>query len=294
MSASSRSARRWSPSESSAIASSQVSAPVTHGLVSTQRMPSPGTTNSSQRLSSRSNAAPAADRAAEHRVVPVHRERRLVGEQVAVLAHRVAEPAAGELPLRLRVVEQLGERDAGAQRLVDARGAGQQRERPRSGVQLMPPNGSCCETTQSSAARTDGHSRCTNARSRRTSQWCHSPTARYADMLISPRASSTSPPTIFIGHEPSARCMRRHPVVARARRPRPGRRRAAPSRASTWFQTSMCSPTVHGIAPHGSCIAAIEAARLGDLLGGQDAVDERELVQRVSHGRRSATSGLRR
>ena len=69
-----------------------------------------------------------AHRAAEDRVVPVHRVRRLVLEQVAVLADGVSEPAASQLPLGLRVVEQLGERDPGAQRLVDARGAGQQRE----------------------------------------------------------------------------------------------------------------------------------------------------------------------
>ena len=42
---------------SSAIASSQVSAPVTHGFVSTQRMPRSGTTKSSHRDSSSSNAS---------------------------------------------------------------------------------------------------------------------------------------------------------------------------------------------------------------------------------------------
>ena len=35
---------------------------------------------------------------------------------------------------------------------------------------------------------------------------------------------------------------------------------AASIAASTWFQMSTCSPTVHGTAPHGSCMAAIEAA----------------------------------
>ena len=90
-------------------------------------MPSPGTTKSSQRDVDQVVAGLAADGAAEDRVVPVHRERRLVQEQVAVLAQRVAEPAAGELPLGLRLVHQVGERHAGAQRLVDARRAGQQR-----------------------------------------------------------------------------------------------------------------------------------------------------------------------
>src|SRR5690349_22961050 len=51
MSASSRSARSRSPTASSASTSSQVSAPVTHGLVETQRMPRPGTTKVSQRSS---------------------------------------------------------------------------------------------------------------------------------------------------------------------------------------------------------------------------------------------------
>ncbi len=30
--------------------------------------------------------------------------------------------------------------------------------------------------------------------------------------------------------------------------------------ASTWFQMSTCSPTVHGTAPQGSCMAAMAAA----------------------------------
>jgi hypothetical protein len=30
--------------------------------------------------------------------------------------------------------------------------------------------------------------------------------------------------------------------------------------ASTWFQTSTCSPVVHGTAPSGSCTAAMDAA----------------------------------
>ena len=69
----------------------------------------------------------AADRAAQHRVVPVHREGALVQEQVAVLAQRVPEPAPRQLPLGLLVVEQLRQRHPGPQRVVDARGTGQQR-----------------------------------------------------------------------------------------------------------------------------------------------------------------------
>ena len=69
----------------------------------------------------------AADGAAEHRVVPVHRVRRLVEEPVAVLAQRVPEPARGELPLGLGVVEEVGQGEAGPQGVVDAGRAGQQR-----------------------------------------------------------------------------------------------------------------------------------------------------------------------
>ena len=43
--------------------------------------------------------------------------------------------------------------------------------------QAMPPNGSCIETTKSSARRTVGHISRTNASSRSTSQWCHAATA---------------------------------------------------------------------------------------------------------------------
>ena len=49
---------RGSSRLSSAITSSQVSAPVTHGLVSTQRTPRPGITNSVQRRSISSSPAP--------------------------------------------------------------------------------------------------------------------------------------------------------------------------------------------------------------------------------------------
>ena len=79
-------------------------------------------------------------------------------------------------------------------------------------------------------------------------------------MLVSPLASSTSPATVFIGQEPSCRWVRGAPVVRRLGGLHLHRRPAAPSRASTWFHTSMCSPTVHGTAPSASCIEAMDAA----------------------------------
>src|SRR3954468_17216720 len=78
-------------------------------------------------------------------------------------------------------------------------------------------------------------------------------------MLTSPRSSSALPATIFIGQEPSARCMvgtQSRACSAASTWPPTSIAMAA----STWFQMSTCSPTVQGTAPHGSCIAAIAAA----------------------------------
>ena len=78
-------------------------------------------------------------------------------------------------------------------------------------------------------------------------------------MLVSPLWSSISPPTIFIGHEPSSRWVSRHHWNARSDASTwPPTSSAIAD--SMWFQTSVCSPTVHGTAPSGSCMAAIDAA----------------------------------
>ena len=78
-------------------------------------------------------------------------------------------------------------------------------------------------------------------------------------MLVSPLASSTSPATYFIGHEPSGRWPDSTQAKARSAAPcSPATVRAIA--ASRWFQTSACPPTVHGMAPSGSCAATIEAA----------------------------------
>ena len=78
-------------------------------------------------------------------------------------------------------------------------------------------------------------------------------------MLVSPEWSSTSPTTIFIGHEPSARCVSRAQAKARSAASRWSPTTSAIA-ASRWFHTSVCSPGVHGIAPDGSCTAAMVAA----------------------------------
>src|SRR5215218_3989371 len=75
-------------------------------------------------------------------------------------------------------------------------------------------------------------------------------------MLVSPLASSTTPPTVFNGHEPSRRWVRRTHCQARsAASSRPARSSAIAD--STWFQTSVWPPTVHGTAPSGSWTASI-------------------------------------
>ena len=116
-----------SPIASSAIASSQVSAPVTHGSSLTQRTPRPGTTKVSQ---------PAFEQ-------PLGRRRRGPGRRAPgstspsrtgscprtppVAGHRVPELGGGQLPVRLRLADVIGQRDRAAQALVHARVAGQQR-----------------------------------------------------------------------------------------------------------------------------------------------------------------------
>src|SRR5687767_2201761 len=78
-------------------------------------------------------------------------------------------------------------------------------------------------------------------------------------MLVSPLASSTASPMIFIGQEPSSRWFAAHhsyAASAAATSP-PTSSAIAPS---TWFQTSMCSPTAHGTPPSSCWTAAIAAA----------------------------------
>ena len=128
-----------------------------------------------------------------------------------MLAQRVPQPAARELPLGLRLVHQLGQRDPGPERLVDARRRGQQgvlvdgagaavgpllrpgdaAERQLHRRRPSPARGA---PSASTGPRTPGRGgRASGARP---------PTARYADMLVSPLASSTSPATIL--HRPRA------------------------------------------------------------------------------------------
>ena len=89
-------------------------------------------------------------------------------------------------------------------------------------------------------------------------------------MLVSPLASSTASPMIFIGQEPSARWLRQAPVVRRLGGLRPRPPTSSAIAASTWFQTSMCSPTAHGMPPSACWTAAIAAA-VSTHLGGPEA-----------------------
>ena len=259
MSANSRSARSWSPSASSAITSSQVSAPVTHGLVSTQRTPEAGHHEVVPAAVDQLAPRLAADGAAEHRVVPVHREGRLVQEQVAVVAQRVPEPARRRAPTRAA-----GRRSssasvsAGAQRVVDARRAGQQavavdpgraRRRP-----LLRP-GDAAEGQLQRARRSRGRgapsARCVRDERRVAA---YQPVVPDADRDVGRHVGLAAGvldharPPIFIGQEPSRRWVRRTQAQARsAASYRPATSSAIA--ASTWFQTSVWPPTVHGIAP---------------------------------------------
>ena len=81
----------------------------------------------------------AADRAAEYRVVPVHREPALVRERLRMPGHQVPELVRREFPVWPRVVGQLGQRHRAAQAVVDARAPGQQRVRPRRADRVPLP-----------------------------------------------------------------------------------------------------------------------------------------------------------
>ena len=83
---------------------------------------------------------------------------------------------------------------------------------------------------------------------------------RHAEFMETGRTRTlTSPTTISIGQDPSARWVRAHQSYARSAASTcpPTSIAIAPS---TWFQTSVFSPGVQGTAPLGSCIAAIERA----------------------------------
>ena len=107
-------------------------------------------------------------------------------------------------------------------------------------------------------------------------------------MLVSPLASSTTPPTVFIGQEPSWRWVRSHQAYAASAASTCPATSIAIA-ASTWFQTSTCSPTFQGTAPSGSCTSAMEAAVWATCALESTPVDRRDHVERV-HG--AVVSGL--
>ena len=78
-------------------------------------------------------------------------------------------------------------------------------------------------------------------------------------MLLSLLASSTTPLRSWIGHEPSARWVVRHQSnAARAGSSSPAAVSAIAF--STWSHGSVWPPSNHGMAPEGSCVAAIDCA----------------------------------
>ena len=125
---------------------------------------------------------PAAQGAAEHRVVPVHREPALVRERLRVPGDDVAELVGRELPVRLRLPGEPGDRDRAAQPVQDARAPGQQRERARPARGVPLPRHLAARRLQvehpaRSPARTVGHMRSANLRSPVTRYSCQAPTA---------------------------------------------------------------------------------------------------------------------
>ena len=124
--------------------------------------------------------------------------------------------------------------------------------------QAMPPNDSCSPHTRSRARRTTGQMRDHEAQLA-----AHQPVVPDADGDVRRHvglalASSTAPPTTFIGHDPSARWVCATHLHARSTSSsRPATSRAIA--ASTWFHRSAWPPEIHGIAPSCSCTAAMAA-----------------------------------
>src|SRR3954462_3727244 len=129
---------------------------------------------------------------------------------------------------------------------------------------MISPRALCRSRTNSTARRTAGHMCRAKSSSPVSVSSCQTPTARYAAWLDSEPGSVTSPMTHLAGHEPSSRCAPRSHSYARRAGP------ASPAvdsaiAASTWFQASTWPgrPSMganHGMAPEGSCWAAIEPA----------------------------------
>ena len=84
-------------------------------------------------------AVAVAQRAAEHGVVPVHREPALVGERLPMTGEHVTEQVGRELPVGLRLAGQIGQRERAAQPMEDARAPGQQRELARPAGRVALP-----------------------------------------------------------------------------------------------------------------------------------------------------------
>src|SRR5271170_2826812 len=82
----------------------------------------------------------AAQRAAQDRVVPVHRVTRLLGERRGVVGDRVAQPAKRKLPLELWFVDQVGQGQCTANAVENARTPGQQRLGQRARRAARPTN----------------------------------------------------------------------------------------------------------------------------------------------------------
>ena len=177
------------------------------------RAPAPRSRPSARRPAS---SRLAADRAAEHRVVPVHRERRLVQEQVAVLAQRVAEPAARRAPTpaaasSISSASATPARSAWKMLELPASSASALTCPPASCDHAMPPNGSCSDDHE---VERPAHGRPAAAHERLVAS--HQPVVPDPDREVGGHVGLAAGvldrrrATSFIGHEPSSRCVARH------------------------------------------------------------------------------------
>ena len=275
------SARSRSPTASSASTSSQVSAPVTHGLVSTHLMPRPGTTKSSQRLleqpASRGSRGPrrrGRGSTSPSRTCDLSRNR----SRCSRSAWPSRPPASSHSGCGSSISSESA--TPGAQGLVDAGRAGEQRlrvHRRRAAVGPLLRPGDAAERQLHRRPPSRGRGARPASGGVRT--------RRRGGPASGARRRPRGTPTCWSRRcGPRPRRRRSSSATSRRRAACRGTSRNARSDASTWpptssaiadstwFQTSVCSPTVHGTAPSGSCMAAIDAGGLLDLRRRQHAV----------------------
>ena len=166
-------------------------------------------------------------------------------------AQRVPQPPRRELPVRLRVADQLGQRTPARRPWWTLEQPASRRLRRTCRVpstdraHAMRPRAAAGRRRSRGRGCTAGHSRATNARSRRTSQWCQTADRDVGALVASRRPSSTTRRRRLHRPRPVVALVASDPVAGAAGGRRPGPASSAIAH-STWFHASVWPPGDHG------------------------------------------------